>query len=323
MAINSHKIFSFSEFSLHTEKRMIFWRDDEEVSMENKPFEVLVLLLENNNMLLSTEEILEQVWKDQFVEPGAVATCIRKIRRTLSQYADDVSFIRNIHGKGYFFDGNVEFHNFTSESEQVIFEFPEELKIACEQYLLYFARFLKDLGINAVSTLIDEAGKVLFSVTPTDDMDALDKIREALTIYLNLPASPIIYGDSFAMSRLRDQVENLRHSQKMVAMELHINRNLFSETVREKDAIILEKDLLIEQQRKFLERITNPSVMMESLEKKEDLEEIFDGLKIGESKLLKEHFGVHLNLAKLLKSIGRRVVGSEQELSILKGDKDN
>lgn len=72
------------------------------------------------------------------------------------------------------------------------FNFPEEIKYSCKQYLEYFAQFLKDLGVNTTSNLKEESGKVLFSVTPTDDIEALDKIREALEIYLRLPSSPLI-----------------------------------------------------------------------------------------------------------------------------------
>jgi hypothetical protein len=47
-----------------------------------------------------------------------------------------------------------------------VFEFPAPIKSACEQYLLYFAQFLRDLGIEAEAELKEEAGRVLFSVTP-------------------------------------------------------------------------------------------------------------------------------------------------------------
>jgi hypothetical protein len=71
------------------------------------------------------------------------------------------------------------------------FDFPEEVRIPCEQYLLYFIQFLKDLGVEATGEIQQEAGQVLFSVTPTDRDTALDKIRVALEIYMRLPSSPI------------------------------------------------------------------------------------------------------------------------------------
>ncbi|MGC2237929.1 MAG: hypothetical protein WA584_17345 [Pyrinomonadaceae bacterium] len=67
--------------------------------------------------------------------------------------------------------------NFHSDEILASFNFPDEIKVPCKQYLEYFATFLKDLGLNATANLKEEAGKVLFSVTPTDDIEALDKIR--------------------------------------------------------------------------------------------------------------------------------------------------
>jgi hypothetical protein len=72
----------------------------------------------------------------------------------------------------------------------VPFNFPNEVKVACEQYLLYFAQFLHDIGIEATAEITERAGQVLFSVTPKDKEDALDTIREALDIYLRLPTAP-------------------------------------------------------------------------------------------------------------------------------------
>jgi hypothetical protein len=70
-----------------------------------------------------------------------------------------------------------------------LFKFPPAIKTACEQYLLYFGQFLKDLGIDAETELKEEASRVLFTVTPTDKSKALDSIREALNCYLQMPSS--------------------------------------------------------------------------------------------------------------------------------------
>jgi DNA-binding transcriptional regulator LsrR (DeoR family) len=78
-----------------------------------------------------------------------------------------------------------------NESVQLSFDFPKEVRIACEQYLLYFGQFLSDLGVSADTAITHEAGKVLFTVTPTDRDTALEKIREALDTYLQLPSQPL------------------------------------------------------------------------------------------------------------------------------------
>lgn len=198
-----------------------------------------------------------------------------------------------------------------------IFNFPSELKIHCEQYLLYFAQFLQDLGINATSNLKEEAGKVLFSVTPTDDVEALDKIRKALALYLNLPSSPIIYNDSFASIRLQAEIERLQSSQRIAEMEFRVAHK----ALENQDKIIHQQSVLLEQQAKVIEKITDKAVMINSAENKEELEKICEGLEIGESKFIKEQLGIKFNPAKVVKTIVKNTLGNGDEIIELGLDK--
>jgi len=68
-----------------------------------------------------------------------------------------------------------------------VFSFPPDIKHACEQYLIYFSKFLQDLGIDAQSKLGSQSKSTFFTVTPTDSQEALSKIKILLDIYLNLP----------------------------------------------------------------------------------------------------------------------------------------
>ena len=76
------------------------------------------------------------------------------------------------------------------EALVALFRFAPEVKTACEQYLLYFVQFLQDLGISATADLQEQARGVLFTVTPESGPEALERIREALDIYLRMPQSP-------------------------------------------------------------------------------------------------------------------------------------
>lgn len=231
---------------------------------------------------------------------------IQNIGNYIEEFIDEFNYIDS-----NTFQSLIEKYTITSLSHNFIF--PKEIKFPCEQYLLYFTRFLKDLGIEAASKLTDEAGRVLFSVTPTDDKEALVKIREALTVYLNLPASPIVYDDSFAAMRLKQQVDNLQHAQKMAEMEFR----LATKVIESQDKTIQQKDLTIEQQSKIIEKITSKSIMIDSAENKEEFEEIYDGLKIGESKFLKEQLGIHLNPAKVIKTVVKNTFGKKENISII------
>jgi len=71
------------------------------------------------------------------------------------------------------------------------FDFPPEISTACTQYLLVFQKFLHDIGIESTTTAQNEAGKVLFSVTPKDTAVAIETIHEALRVFLGLPQANI------------------------------------------------------------------------------------------------------------------------------------
>lgn len=99
------------------------------------------------------------------------------------------------------------------DSLVALFDFPVDVRVACEQYLLYFVEFLKDIGVEAQADLTHDAGRVLFSVTPRDGLQALDRIREALEAYLELPASKDL-GDMSSLAadpRVQQLVANLQH----------------------------------------------------------------------------------------------------------------
>lgn len=243
-----------------------------------------------------------------------IFTSINRGENIRNLFLETENIIDNFHKRAIYVLGNDK----SNPNElKISLEFPEQIKASCEQYLLYFAQFLRDLGINTTSNLKEDAGKVLFSVTPTDDFEALDKIREALAVYLNLPASPIVYDESFAAMRLQQQIENLQHSQKMAVREIRSGERelrLAQTVIEHQDKIIVQKDSLIEQQNKVIEKIQSKSIMIDSLENKAEFEKVFDGLEFGESKELKEKLGIKFNPVTSLKSLGKKLVGKDDEI---------
>lgn len=74
------------------------------------------------------------------------------------------------------------------------------------------------LGVEADSELKQEASRVLFSVTHRDKHEALDKIREALSVYVLLPGSSMD-DNSF-------DIGNSIEYQRLVANVLHLKSQL-------------------------------------------------------------------------------------------------
>lgn len=180
---------------------------------------------------------------------------------------------------------------FNRNSVLMYFDFPEEVRIPCEQYLLYFAQFLKDLGVEANTALTHEAGQVLFTITPNDKGQALDKISEALDIYLNLAKSPIsdTTNESIAIQRLESNILRLRSDLKLAAAELQA-----------KNATIEAQRLTIDIQKGLL----SGEILIDSIKdvtpKLEDKEDFLGGVL---SLATYKDKGVEINLAELYRKL--------------------
>jgi hypothetical protein len=126
------------------------------------------------------------------------------------------------------------------------FDFPMSVKSACEQYLLYFGQFLRDLGIEASTELKEQANRVLFSITPLSEKQALDQIRNALEIYLQMPQAPNfafteVNSSDVAVSQLMANVLHLQ-SQITLARAVVEMKNATIST-QQTELAILRKDL--------------------------------------------------------------------------------
>ncbi len=164
----------------------------------------------------------------------------------------------------------------------------------------------KFVGIQAESKIDENAGHVLFSVIPNDGPDALQRIKEALAVYLNLPEQNVEFDESFASMRLQQQVENLRHSQTLASRELKLSQRV----IESQDRIIDEKNQTIGQQQRIIE-LMKPSILMDSAKNKEELIEIYEGICVGESEALKKWLGIGFNPAKALSALGKSILGKD------------
>jgi len=173
-----------------------------------------------------------------------------------------------------------------------IFDFPEQVRVPCEQYLIYFADFLRNLGIKATTDITHEAGKVLFSITPESKDIALQQIREALDMYLNLPGSmqdiQLISMDiGIKEQQLLAQVQHLR-SQILLANAL---------TQSQRDTIQSQQTIIDQQQQVLDASILQQSLLTETLKNKtEDSEKILGGAI---SLTRYEGKGFHINIANI------------------------
>lgn len=77
------------------------------VPVEPQVFELLCLLIDHQDRVVSKDEIIEQVWKGRIVSESAISSRIKDARKALGDDGRKQSFIKTIHGIGFRFVGTV------------------------------------------------------------------------------------------------------------------------------------------------------------------------------------------------------------------------
>src|SRR5246127_5648526 len=75
------------------------------LKLERIPLEILVLLLEHKDEIVTRDEIVSRVWgKGVFLDTGnSIRGAIRKLRQALKDDAENPRFIQTVTGQGYRF----------------------------------------------------------------------------------------------------------------------------------------------------------------------------------------------------------------------------
>ncbi|MEO7215093.1 hypothetical protein [Mucilaginibacter sp.] len=168
-----------------------------------------------------------------------------------------------------------------------VFKFPESIKTPCQQYLMYFGQFLSDLGIEVETTLKEQAHSTLFSVTPKDKDDAMEKIKDVLEMYINLP-------NSDAFNRINNPNVALIQIQANV-MHLNSQIMLAHATIQMKDATI--------EALKISNYQIQQQLYHQEIQKEEDEEAVIDGI-ISVKKYDGQWFSV--NIPEILRKLKRK-----------------
>ena len=84
------------------------WRGSRPVPIGNKAFQILRLLVNNPNRLLTKNDILDAVWGDLCVSEGLVKEYVHDLRVALGDDPSCPVFIETIRGRGYRFLGGIQ-----------------------------------------------------------------------------------------------------------------------------------------------------------------------------------------------------------------------
>jgi len=104
MPLIEKTIYRFDEFELDLTSRR-FSRNEAQIPLYPKAFEVLTYLVTNPGRVVTKEEIFKSVWPESFVEDGNLARQVSSLR---SAMGDRSSCIVTVPGRGYQFTVDVE-----------------------------------------------------------------------------------------------------------------------------------------------------------------------------------------------------------------------
>ncbi|HEY8559211.1 MAG TPA: winged helix-turn-helix domain-containing protein [Pyrinomonadaceae bacterium] len=126
---------SFGEFELDPSRRKLC-RGGEPVAINAKTFDLLVFFIEKKGRIVTKEEVLEAVWKGQFVEEANLSVQISALRKALGESKTNPRFLLTIPGTGYKFIAD-----FTKENEGIVAEDEnEEIIIESRKSVRFAAR---------------------------------------------------------------------------------------------------------------------------------------------------------------------------------------
>jgi DNA-binding winged helix-turn-helix (wHTH) protein len=136
-------IYRFNEFAVDVGTRRLL-RNQEELHLSPKAFELLVNLIENRAQALSKVDLQQKLWPSTYVLETNLAGLVAEIRHVLGDPADDPQYIRTMHRFGYWFVATV------SEQGLVVRELPGHARY----WVLWETR---QIPLNAVENILGRA----------------------------------------------------------------------------------------------------------------------------------------------------------------------
>ncbi len=183
------------------------------LTLTNKEYELLELLLRDGQHLLSADEILDRLWSsDEFPSEATVRSHIRRLRHKLVAVGAPSDFIATVHGRGYYLKApDVAIANQTEINVPNLLN-SNNANIQANQQKQYL-EFLNQLWISTKPKSLKQL-EVLFQVVKNLQSGTLDSQLQAIAHQTahKLAGTLGTFGIAIAMQLAR-QLENILSNQ--------------------------------------------------------------------------------------------------------------
>ena len=127
-----HKRYLLGEYRLEPDKRLLS-RGGRPVPLTEKPFQVLLYLIEHRDRYVSRAELLDSFWDGCDVYDDALRKCIGAIRKALEDQPESSRFVKTRWGGGYRYIGPLEEHLVHEETGGVEIERTRGVQVVVEE----------------------------------------------------------------------------------------------------------------------------------------------------------------------------------------------
>ena len=139
MSLKIMDFIRFQEFSIDRRGYVVQWRE-ELVPLNRKTFDLLLYLVDHRDRLVTKDELLENLWSEQFVEESNLTQHVFLLRKALSKYGAE-AIIQTIPRRGYRFTALVE--QIDAPVDQLVVSATESItRVTVEEEEDFFARLL-------------------------------------------------------------------------------------------------------------------------------------------------------------------------------------
>jgi len=83
------------------DERMSVYRDGREIALKAREYKLLAYLYAHRNVIVTKEELFDNVWGNEFFSDGTLNVHIRRLREKLEDNPNDPGLIKTIWGTGY------------------------------------------------------------------------------------------------------------------------------------------------------------------------------------------------------------------------------
>lgn len=100
-------IYSFDDYRIDT-ARFEIAHGGQVLAVEPQVLEVLIMLIDKRDHVVSRDELLEKIWKGRVVSDTTLSSRIKTARQVIGDDGTRQDYIKTIHGRGFRFVGTIE-----------------------------------------------------------------------------------------------------------------------------------------------------------------------------------------------------------------------